>query len=326
MNGNEAYEEQFKSKINKIIQNNPDKDYLKGFYNYLKGKYSTKHSYLYYAVTFMNLNKKQTKELTLDDYNEYLALIKDKTASYQISVYSGLKKFSLYLFASKRCDDDPMKYIPRPDFEEGIETVEKRENGYLTTKEIKQYISTIDKGAGSDLAIARQKEWKERDVLIIKLFLYTGLRCSALYKLNVSNIDYNNKTLIAVDKGGKLPNFPLNDEMMKYINDWLKKRDVLLENNKDEQALFISNQKRRMDQSSISRIVKKYAESIEDKNITPHKLRATCGTHLLNETKDIYLVQKYLGHSNPKTTELYIRGQKNSTMEKGSNIMSKIIN
>ena len=326
MNGNEAYDDQFKKKIENMIHNNPDKDYLKGFYNYMKGKYTTKYSYIRCVVSFMDLNKKNTKDLTLDDYNEYLALIKDKTASYQINVYSALKKFSLYLYASKRCDDDPMKYIPRPDFEEGIETVEKRERGYLTKKEVKQYIDSVNSGVGSDRALERQKDWRERDILLIKMFLYTGLRCSALYKLNISNIDFQKKKLIAVDKGGKLPNFSLNDDMISCINAWLEKRAVLLGENVEEQALFISNRRERMDQKSISRVVNKYAEGVLDKNITPHKLRATCGTQLLKATNDIYLVQKYLGHSNPKTTELYIRGQKDSLMERGSDIMSKIIN
>ena len=169
------------------------------------------------------------------------------------------------------------------------------------------------------------KEWKERDTLIVKLLLYTGLRCSALYKLNVSNIDFTNKKLVAIDKGGKTPEFYLDDEIIDHINAWINKRNILLGDYNVEEALFISNQRKRMDQSSISRVVNKYSQNITDKHITPHKLRATCGTQLLKETNDIYFVQKYLGHSNPKTTELYIRGQNNSIMEKGGSIMSKII-
>ena len=80
-----------------------------------------------------------------------------------------------------------------------------------------------------------------------------------------------------------------------------------------------------MDQSSISRVVKKYASEISNKNITPHKLRATYGTQLLKATNDIYFVQDCMGHSNPKTTELYIRGQKQENRKKASEIMSKIV-
>ena len=95
--------------------------------------------------------------------------------------------------------------------------------------------------------------------------------------------------------------------------------------NKKEDALFISNRKTRMDQSSISDVVKKYSSVIDGKHITPHKLRATYGTQLYAKTGDLYLVQECMGHSNPKTTELYIRGQKNEATQKASDIMTKLI-
>ena len=325
MTGNEAYEEQFRNKSQKLIEKNPDKEYLKGFYNYVKAKHSTRHSYLSTVVRFMDYNKKKVNELTLDDYNEYMSSIEKYTSSYQINVYSALKTFSLYLYVSKRSSDNPMQNIPRPDSKEGIETKKKREVGFLDDNEIKKYITSIDNGVGSSRAVARQKEWKERDELIVRLFIYTGLRCSALYKLNVSNIDFNQKKLIAVDKGGKIPEIILTDEIMVYIDEWLDKRRNILGYYSTEEALFISNQKRRMDQSSLARVVTKYSKNATDKHITPHKLRATYGTHLLKETNDIYFVQECMGHSNPKTTENYIRGQSNAAMEKSAAIMSKII-
>ena len=78
-----------------------------------------------------------------------------------------------------------------------------------------------------------------------------------------------------------------------------------------------------MDQASIYRVVNKYASNIKGKHITPHKLRATYGTQLYEATKDIYFVQECMKHSNPKTTELYIRGNKNQT-KKASDIMRSI--
>ena len=324
MTGNEAYEEQFKKKSDNLINNNPDKPYLKGFYNSFKAKYSTKHSYLYHVVSFMNYIKKDVNKLTLDDYNEYMASIENLTSGYQIGVYSGLKKFSNYLYVSKKCTENPMKDVDRPEAIEGIRTKKKREVGYLDDNEIEKYVNSVSNGAGSELAISRQREWKERDDLIIKLLLYTGLRCSALFKLNVSNIDFENQKLIAVDKGGKIPEIILTEDIIIYINNWIEKRKDILGNIKED-ALFISNQRRRMDQSSIARVVKKYAKNITEKNITPHKLRATYGTCLLKETNDIYFVQECMGHANPKTTELYIRGQNNVIMEKSAYIMSKKI-
>lgn len=79
-----------------------------------------------------------------------------------------------------------------------------------------------------------------------------------------------------------------------------------------------------MDQTSISRAVNKYSITIKGKHITPHKLRATYGTQLYNITKDIYFVQQCMGHSNPKTTELYVR-EDNKDRKKASDIMSGLI-
>lgn len=325
MNGKEIYEEKFRQKIDTIITDNQDKPYLKGFYNFMGNSLScsTKLNYVYFVVTFMNLNGKSVEDLTFDDYTEFLSSISNSTSSYQISVYSGLKKFATYLVASRRTDYNPMEHIARPKFKEKEETVTKRERGYLEKKEIKKYISTVKTGVGSDRARAKQEAWKDRDLLIILLFLNTGMRCSALYKLDVNSINLQNKTLIVNDKGDKIKQYVLSDDLVCCIKSWLVCREKLLKD-VNENALFISNERTRMCQRSISRVVSKYAENIKGKSISPHKLRATYGTQLLEETRDIYFVQQCMGHSNPSTTELYIRGQNKGNESKASDIMSKI--
>lgn len=325
MNGKEIYEDKFVQKTYNIIKDNPDKPYLKGFYNYMGNSLScsTKYNYIYFVVIFMNSNGKKVEELDFDDYTEFLAGISNATSSYQISVYSGLKKFAKYLVASRKTDYNPMNHIERPKFKEKEETIVKREKGYLEKEEINSYISTVKSGAGSSMARARQESWKERDLLIVLLFLNTGIRCSALFKLDVDSIDLENKTLIVTDKGYKIKQPVLSDELIKHIKEWLINREILL-NDKNENALFISGKRKRMSQSAISRVVSKYAADIKGKNISPHKLRATYGTQLLEETGNVYFVQQCMGHASPSTTELYIRGQKNGNESKASDIMSRI--
>ena len=326
MKGTEAYELKYKNTIDKLIQNNPDKPYLRGFYNFMGSRLSisTKCDYIYYIISFINFNNKDVKDLDLDDYTNFLSQIEDRTASYQISVYSGLKKFAKYLLASKKAIDNPMDHIERPKFVEKDTTIAKREVGYLDKKEIKKYLNAAKSGSGTVRAKARQENWKDRDLLIVMLLLSTGMRCSALYKLDVDSIDFENQVLTSNEKGDKVRTYDLSDELIIHINAWLNKRKELL-GDIQENALFISNQRSRMDQKSISRVVKKYSSDITNKNITPHKLRATYGTCLLKETNDIYFVQECMGHANPKTTELYIRGQNNVIMERSASIMSKKI-
>ena len=324
MNGNDYYEDKVRNKIENLLKANNDKRYLRGFYNYMTNlSINTIYDYIIYIINFIDNVRKPVEELNLDDYTEYLVTLTDKVTSYQITVYSALKKFSLYLKASGRNMSDPMQYVSRPRFIEKEETKIKRENNYLEKREIKKYLCDIDNGVGSRLAKARQEDWKARDKAIIVTLLNTGMRCAALYKLNVDNINMETKKLTTVDKGRKYQEYFLSDDLLEVLSDWLIEREILLDG-KEEDALFISNRKTRMDQRSISRVVTKYASNIEGKNVTPHKLRATYGTQLYAATKDLYFVQSCMGHSNPKTTELYIRGQKDSSRQTASELMSKI--
>ena len=325
MKGQDEYKSQYKNRIDKIINDNENKDYLEGFYYFtcnskLNGL-SSSYTYLNNIINFMNDVNKSVNELSLDDYTIYLGKLKDKSASYQINVYSSLKKFSKYLLATKRNVDDPMQYIDRPKFSESINTVEKRDRNYLTKAETKKIIKNINNGVGSFKAKARQEEWKERDEVIIILFVSTGLRCSALYKLDVSDIDFEKHIFRTIEKGNKIREVFLTDKMLKYIKCWLDKRDILLAG-KECDALFISNRRKRLTQKGISDIVHKYGASINRDNLSPHKLRATFGTTFYNETHDIRLLQSLMGHSSVRTTQTYIRGQ-NKEQEEAANIMSK---
>ena len=326
MNGNDIYNQKYKEKINNLIRSNKEMIILNSFANYLGTdiSYSSKYNYLLHIVNFLKyVNKLNVGRITFDDYVSYINSMNDKASSYQIVVYSSLKKFSRYLYVSEKCRKDYMQDIPRPKPVESIETKQKREKGYLEKREIKQYLNTVKEGIGSGKAKSFQKTWKDRDILIILLFLNTGMRCSALYKLDIDNIDLENGKIIVIEKRSKIQEYIISDEIREYIINWLKLREHILKG-KNESALFISNRKQRMNQAGIARVVEKYAININGKHITPHKLRATYGTQLYAATKDLYFVQSCMGHSNPKTTELYIRGQKDSSRQTASELMSKM--
>lgn len=325
MTGNEYIELKQEKVIDDILRKNKDKPYIVGYRNFIsKSSNTTVYNYIRHIVQFMNYCQKEIENLTVDDYTLYLSSIKETTSSNQIVVYAALKKFSLYLMANNKNTANPMQYIERPKFKEKQETKEKRENGYLDKKEIKKYLETIESGIGSSSAVNRQKNWKERDLLIILIFLNTGMRCSALCKLDVNSINFEKKQLTTIDKGDQLQIYDLPDNIIFHLDCWLSKRAEILGNIK-ENALFISNRKSRLDKLSVSNIVNKYAGKIKGKHITPHKLRATYGTQLYEATRDLYFTQECMGHASPKTTELYIRGQKEENRKRAADIMSKII-
>lgn len=329
MSGIQEFNNKYIKKINKVLEKQPD--CIRGFVNYMSEvSLTTKYAYMYDVINFINKINKPIDKLTLDDFSGYVTSMEYKdngepmTSSYRIAVYSALKKFCEYLYATKKIPENYMLYVKRPKKTENQKTISKREKGFLTTKEISKYLQTIEINEVNEYR-QTSEDWNKRDMVIIKLFLSTGIRCSALNKLDVSSIDFKEKTLIVTDKGGKVKRHQLSEEMIEEIKEWLEIRQEKIKNiNKNEQALFISNRRRRMDQISIYNVVNKYSKEIKNKHITPHKLRATYGTQLYNVTRDLYFVQDCMGHSNPMTTELYIRG-KNENTKKAADIMSRII-
>ena len=327
MSGLQEFNNKYIKMINASLVGQPD--CLKGFVSYMSNKsLTTRYAYLHNIIRFLEKVNKDVSELTLDDFAIYISDLeyrdngKRSTSSYVIAVYSALKKFCKYLFDNKKIAENYMLYIEKPKKVESQETIKKREKGFLTQTEIMEYLQTVEDNIVNDYRNVSDI-WNKRDLIIIKVFLSTGIRCSALAKLDVTSIDFNNGILTVTDKGDKVNTFVLGDELLDDIKEWLDMRKEQI--NDDNNALFISNRKKRMDQSSISNVVKKYSKYIKGKHITPHKLRATYGTQLYNATGDIYFVQECMGHTNPKTTELYVRDKKQNT-RKAMDIMSQILN
>ncbi len=317
---NEKYDHMSKTKISKADP--VGKFCLTGWYNSMivNRSYVTAYIYLGYIAEFVQ-NIDSIDELSVDDYNAYLAKIKSKKASSKIDAYHALQKYSKYLKSKGVCREDYMKYIDRPKRIELQETAEKRETGFLTKSEAKRLVmnSTYnnDHRATADI-------WKARDYCILMIFLNTGIRCSALYKLDISDIDLNEHTIRVLEKGDKSRKIYISDTTVLAIKRWLEYRKRYLGDLKED-ALIISNRRTRMTTESIYVLIKKLGADIKGKNISPHKLRATFGTQLYNKTHDVYFVQQAMGHSNPKTTEIYIRGQKNETSKKASDLMAGFI-
>ena len=327
MNGSVEYDLKYQRKIDGLLTSN---NKLTGFYSFISDKsISTIYNYLLHVNGFLlYVGDKNLNQLNIDDFSGYMLKIQrnqkgeKSTSSYRIAAYSALKKYGKYLVASDQLEKNPMDYIDRPKPIESQQTVAKREIGYLSKKEITKYITNVEIGAGTRRSRNRQHGWRERDLAIVMIFLNTGIRCSALMKIDINDIDFDNQTLTVTDKESSVNKYELSTELLNVIQLWIEKRDKIL-NGKKIEALFISNRRTRMDQLTIYRVVNKYAVNIKDKHVTPHKLRATYGTQLYDATKDVYFVQSCMKHSNPKTTELYIRGTKNQT-KTASDIMKNL--
>lgn len=142
------------------------------------------------------------------------------------------------------------------------------------------------------------------------LLLGTGLRVSECVGLNITDIDFGVDGLRVHRKGGKEVIVYFGEEVEQALREYLRERKEIVTAEGDEDALFLSMQRKRINVRSVENLVKKYAKTVTPlKKITPHKLRSTYGTNLYHETNDIYLVADVLGHSDVNTTKKHYAAQ-----------------
>jgi len=144
-----------------------------------------------------------------------------------------------------------------------------------------------------------------RDKLIIELFYSTGIRRIELVNLKLSNIDFSNKTLKVLGKRNKERYVPLLDSVINTIEIYLKKR-IELEVIVDIEVLFLTKKGVKIYETLVYRIINEYFSLASNKlKKSPHILRHSFATHLLNQGADLNAVKELLGHSSLAATQVY---------------------
>ena len=250
------------------------------------------------------------RTVTLADAYEFMNYAKTErgnNSSTRLRKSSALRGFFNYLCVKKHLiETDPLKELEAPKQKKSLPK-------YLTLEQSIELLESVD---GSH---------KERDYCIITLFLNCGLRLSELVGLNVSDIRRDN-TARVLGKGKKERIIYLNDACIDAINAYLKVRPS--DGLKDRNALFISNQMKRMSPVTVQKLVYKYLEKIglDSQGYSCHKLRHTAATLMYQHGNvDIRVLKEILGHENLGTTEIYTH-LNSEQMEKAanSNPLSKV--
>jgi len=144
-----------------------------------------------------------------------------------------------------------------------------------------------------------------RDKLIVDLFYATGIRRAELIEIKIKDIDSNNKTLKVLGKRNKERYIPLIPSVLETINSYKKYRAGLAEI-KDKNHLLLTNNGLKVYETFVYRIINKYFSKASSKlKCSPHVLRHSFATHLLNEGADINSVKELLGHSSLAATQVY---------------------
>lgn len=263
------------------------------------------------------LNSKKMKVVTNRETGQLEQ--KPTTIAYQHGIYAALNSFFEYLVFKNYITKNPLIIVDKPKGEDKVKRL------VLTPVDLQEILVSVDYGVGSNRAIAKQQTWKERDKLILYLLMITGMRIGALTQIDITDINFTTEILTVIDKGHKVMEYDISC-IFSELEAWLVKRKQLLEQvNKDTNALFISSLRSRMTEKTISNLIAKYAEDALGYTISPHKLRAAFCTNLYEETHDIELVRRVVGHANVKTTQRYIVGDVGALRSKSSNIIAKQI-
>jgi len=145
--------------------------------------------------------------------------------------------------------------------------------------------------------------FQKRNKVVIELLLSTGIRVSELCSLTYENVDLDSKLIRVYGKGGKERIIYLTDDIVELINEYIKE---YAHHTKDKNIFIINNHYKPISDQSIRRIIRKYvALSDLHVRITPHMFRHTFATMLLEQDVDISYIQKILGHSSLRTTQIY---------------------
>ncbi len=268
--------------------------YIQKFMTYLKiEKNASPYTLTNYQIDLKGFNdsirEKPLENITHVDVRLFLARMKEN----KFSKRSVARKMAcLRSFFRFLCREGYIKTNPAA----GLQTpkLEKRLPLFLGTDEVVKLIESPDL---SDL-------YGLRDRAILETLYSSGIRVSELVGINKENIDFISGVLKVYGKGKKERLAPIGDRALRAIRNYLEKQGS--SGIKEKKAIFLNKSGRRMTDRAVRRVVEKYIRKTSlNEKISPHSLRHSFATHLLDRGADLRAVQELLGHANLSTTQIY---------------------
>ncbi len=266
--------------------------YIEKYLDYLK--YERKLSNNTYSSYRDNLKKfeeyfqgKNILILSSDEVREFLYQdeIKARTRAHYLTV---INSFYNYLVAEDIILNVPTQTIKLP-------KLEKKLPEYLTIEEVDKLFNIIP-----------TKPNDYRNIAMLETIYATGMRVSELVNLKISDIDFNEGIIRVLGKGSKERIVPINRTAESALKEYIhEQRNYLLKLN-DSEYVFINSFGKKISRQGFFKIIKALCkENGINKNVSPHTLRHSFATHLLNNGADLRIIQELLGHSQLTTTQIY---------------------
>ena len=274
---------------------------LKQFLKFLevdkRASNNTLQSYKRDLVQFENyLREKEIKyskvtEQDIKDYINYLSE-KGKKASTISRTIASIRAFYQYEMKNKKTIQDPTEHIQSP-------KIEKKAPCVLTSQEVELL---LEQPTDVDLKGIRDKAMLE--------FAYaSGMRVSEIIGLNIEDVVFE-EGIVVCKNGNKKRMIPLGKMCLNALKEYVDNARSILVKTEKETALFVNLNGKRLTRQGFWKIIKYYQEQANiTKDITPHTLRHSFATHLLQNGADLKSIQMMLGHSDISSTQVYMQFQ-----------------
>ncbi|MDE7368612.1 MAG: site-specific tyrosine recombinase XerD [Muribaculaceae bacterium] len=272
---------------------------LRGFGAYLQLERglsdNTRESYLFDISKFLDFLKRENQMLrsvTDQSLQAFVADLHDLGIAprSQARIISGLKSFFKYLKAENYIDEDPTINLESPQTGRHLPEV-------LTVEQIDMLIDEIDKSTPEG----------RRNNAIIEVMYGCGLRVSELVNLEINKLYFDEGYIVVSGKGSKERIVPISDVAIDLVNEYMTERAQLDVVAGEENVLFLNRRGHRLTRQMIFTIIKQLARQAGiTKEISPHTLRHSFATHLLEGGANLRAIQQMLGHESIATTEIYL--------------------
>ena len=243
-------------------------------------------------IKYISVTTKSIREITLDDLHTFIADLHDLGISprSQSRIISGVKSFFKFLRIEEYIDEDPSTLLDTPKIGQHLPQI-------LTIEEIDAMISAID------MSMAES----QRNRAIIETLYGCGLRVSELCNLEISRVYLDERYIMVLGKGNKERMIPISDIAVEQIRLYLDERTQMKIKPGEENILFLNRRGHRLTRQMIFYIIKNLCTAAGiNKEISPHTLRHSFATHLLEGGANLRAIQLMLGHESIATTEIYI--------------------
>jgi len=282
-------------------------NYINGYQNYLKIEKSlSRNTVNAYCRDIQKMNfffnngdsSKKIKYIKHEDFQDYLSQLNSLkiSARSQSRIISSIRSFFKYLILEKIIETNPSNLLENP-------KTGKKLPEFLTIEEIDLIVNEVD----------RSKIDGERNLAILEVLYGCGLRVTELLELKISEIYWKEGFIRVIGKGNKERLVPLGKIASKHLKIYLEEIRLHQKINKDfVDHVFINKNGSKLSRVMIFKIIKKLTEKASiTKTVSPHTLRHSFATHLVEGGADLRAVQEMLGHQSITTTEIYTHLDKN---------------